>query len=295
MNQYLTDTELINELESRPGLMVQYLAEREQKMMNELMEANKKLVSSEQIKTEFLSNIRNEIINPITGLLELSRNLVSKSENETARQIASMIFDETYKLDFQLRNILASAELEAGEAVLAVSAVDIEALLHGVVDHFDRVFKKKDLKVEFLGSLPSEVLFHTDAEKLSLILSNLVSNAIQFSPKGGVVEISYLLYDDLLHISCRDNGIGISEEDQQEVYSRFTQLDTGSTKAYPGHGLGLSLVKALLEMLGGNLTLESEPGCGSTFTIHIPELDASDETYSAMGNEFLFGSSDEVF
>ncbi|WP_258101298.1 sensor histidine kinase [Marinoscillum pacificum] len=295
MKEKLNDNELIQQLESRPGLLAKYLNGREQKLMDELMSVNKKLVVAEQIKTDFLSNIRNEIINPISALLELSQSLVDQSSERSSR-IASLIYDETFQLNFQMTNILASAELEAGEVEMKVSRVNLKSLVNSVINSFKKLLKKKKMSIELIGLNESQV-FVTDSEKLNLILSNLISNAIQFSFTGGKIEISCLVEEGTLHLSVCDFGIGISKADQEEVFSRFTQLDRGSVKAHPGHGLGLSLTKALLETLDGKLTLESESNKGSVFAIHVPELTESldSSTFSSVGNEFLFDDNDGVF
>lgn len=295
MKDNLNDAEIIQLLEQRPGLVAKYLNERQEKMMDELMAVNKKLVIAEQIKTDFLSNIRNEIINPVSALLGLSQSLVDQANDQSAH-IAGLIYDETYKLNFQMNNILASAELEAGDMELSISQVRLKSLLEGVIAGFDKSLAKKKLELEMIG-LDSEQVFKTDSEKLNLILVNLLSNAIQFSLVGGKIEISCLVEDNQLHLSVCDFGIGISKEDQNEVFSRFTQLDRGSVKAHPGHGLGLSLTKALLEVINGQLTLESEPNKGSVFAIHVPEFDGDVSTtaFSSVGNEFLFDDNDGVF
>lgn len=295
MSGNITDQELIKELESRPGLLAKYIDQREQSLREELLAVNKKLVISEQIKTDFLSNIRNEIINPVTALLELSQALADVDESANSK-IAGLIFEESSKLNFQMRNILSSAEMEAGEAELTISGVDIDNLVQSTIKGFGKQLQKKQLEVETLGSA-SGIAFKTDVDKVQLILTNLLSNAIQFSYVGNKVEISYFIEEGQLHLSVKDYGIGITQIDQEEVFSRFTQLNRGTTKAYPGHGLGLSLTRALLEVLDGQLTLESAPEKGSTFGIHIPEAELDEDSliYSAVGNEFLFGDSDEVF
>ncbi|MBR08317.1 MAG: histidine kinase [Rickettsiales bacterium] len=295
MTEKLNDKELIQQLEERPDLKAVLLKGEEQKLMEELMTVNKKLVVAEQIKTDFLSNIRNEIINPVSALLELSQSLIHES-NEQSSRVAGLIYDESHRLNFQMANILASAELEAGEMSMAVSRVNINSLVTNVVSSFSKVLAKKKLTLDVIGSSSNQI-FGTDAEKLHLILVNLISNAIQFSLVGGKIEVSFLVEDGQLHLSVCDFGIGISQEDQQEVFSRFTQLDRGTIKAYPGHGLGLSLTKALLDVLNGSLSLESEPNKGSIFGIHLPEAEINEETsvYSSVGNEFLFDDNDGVF
>lgn len=295
MHENISDSELIGLLEQRPGVLARYVQAREASLQKELALVNEKLIMSEDIKTHFLSNIRNEIINPVSALLELSQALVQHSDAAAAR-LAGLIFDESHKLNFQMRNILASAELEAGEATLNVSLVNPLSLVQAAVTSFSKTMDRKSIEVEISG-IAADAQFFTDAEKLDLIIHNLISNAIQFSFKGGKIEIRLAIIKDTLNISVRDFGIGISQKDQDEVFSRFIQLHRGTTKPYPGHGLGLSLTSALLEVLQGSMAMESKPEKGSTFCVSMPQAQvaADDFSMSSMGNEFLFDSSDEIF
>ena len=114
--------------------------------------------------------------------------------------------------------------------------------------------------------------FKTDSEKLKLILSNLINNALKYSYKDSKVIIQVWLDDeDVLKIAVQDYGTGISEKNQKTIFERFKRLDTGINSINRGHGLGLSITKALLDVLSGDIEISSQKGEGSTFTISVPE------------------------
>jgi signal transduction histidine kinase len=295
MKQELTDKELLEELQRRFDKN-QEMLQAERELIKQLNEVNQKLVESEKVKTNFLSNIRNEINNPIAAILELSKNLaLGVVPAEMQQQCSETIHSEAFELDFQLRNIFVSAELEAGEAPLSVISVNIRSLVDSVIESYIRKIRKKDLILNVEHTMPEGTIFQSDAEKLHLILSNLLSNAIQFNHEGGTITIRTAVDDGLLNIQIEDSGIGIAPEEQKEIYNRFHQIEAGSTKSYGGHGLGLSVTKALLEIIGGSISVESALGHGSTFSISVNEMEGgvNEDVFSSDGNDFLFDNSDD--
>ena len=296
MKNRLTDLELLTELKLRFEESDAMLKE-ERKLISELNAVNDKLLASEYLKSNFLSNIRNEINNPIASILELAKNIYEgKMDCETMQKFGSLIFSEAFDLDFQLRNIFLSAEIEAGESPLSVISVDIVSLIKTVIDSFDNKIVKKAINFTFTNSIQENTIFKTDSEKLHLILSNLLANAIQFNAQGGLITINSSIENNQLIVVITDSGIGISENQQEKIYDRFHQLEEGSTKTYGGHGLGLSITKALLEIIEGTISLESKLGHGTTFTIRVNELGTSqgdDDTFSSDGNDFLFDQDED--
>lgn len=297
MKKELTDQQLLAELQRRFDKNREML-EEERKLIQQLHEVNERLIESEKVKSNFLSNIRNEINNPLASILELSKNLMKGNlDGETIQQCATMINSDAFELDFQLRNIFLSAEIEAGQAPLFVNSIDINKLLTSVTDAFSNKMQRKGIRLICTGSIPENTFFKSDSEKLHLVLTNVVSNAVQFNREGGEVELISKLEAGKLIVSVRDTGIGIEEAQFEDIYNRFYQVDSGSTKMYMGHGLGLTVTKALLELMDGTIHVHSKLGEGSVFTVVINELELSSDTediFSSDGNEFLFDQEDDM-
>lgn len=294
----LTNSELIDELKKR--------FEENEKVFsalkavnNKLEVVNKKLQESERLKSNFLSNIRNEINNPLTSILCISKALTAGDalNRETVSSLADSIHSEAFNLDLQLRNIFAASEIEAGEAVPGISKVDIDMLINGTVELFMHKADDRKIKVIFdsLGESGCNPNFMTDPEKLQLVIINLLSNAIEFSQEGGCVELKAWRLGNSLNIAVKDHGIGIDKSDQGIIFDRFRQLDTGAAKSHLGHGLGLSVTKAAVELLNGTISVESDKDKGAAFTLSIPEAESENEAdvFSSSGNEFIFEEVEE--
>jgi len=297
MKQLISDKELIRELELRFDTNEKLLQEQFTLML-ELRSVNEKLVASEKLKSNFLSNIRNEINNPLASVLELSKNISEGAPDaETIKRFSGLIYSEAFSLDFQLRNIFASAEIEAGEATVSGVAVNVYSVLQNIIQNFKHQVQKKKILLTHVNQSEENIPFFTDPEKLHLVVSNLISNAIQFSQAGSVVELDSSINGNVLIISVKDTGSGMNKEEREVIFDRFRQVEEGSTKTYGGHGLGLSISKAMLELLDGTMCVVTEKGKGSTFTISIPQsqnFNTSDLIFSSEGNDFLFGENDSM-
>jgi signal transduction histidine kinase len=282
----LTDQELLDALRER--------LDDNRRALNDLravtlkLEAtNRRLQESEALKSHFLSNIRNEINNPLTAIMGLAAQLMAGGAIEgRSERIGRLIHAEAFCLDFQLGNIFAAAELEAGEAAPAPCRTDVVAILDEVLGQLAHWSAGKGLTVrrDVAGSLP----FVTDAPMLQRMLLNLLANAVEFSPEGGLIEVEMEVTAGELRTVIRDRGPGIAPADQAAVFDRFRQLDGGSTKSHRGHGLGLSITRSLAELQGGCVTLVSAPGEGSVFTLLLPQAPGEAAALAPEGNLFLF-------
>jgi len=281
----LTDQQLIEELRERFDMNRRALHDL-QTMTRKLEIVNAKLQDSEALKSQFLSNIRNEINNPLSSIIGLARQLMHGSGQDPAR-LAGIIHAEAFNLDFQLRNIFLAAELEAGEVEPSISRTDIAGLVDGTVDLFRYQIDEKRLKIEL--QVPADLQLVTDAEKLQVVLNNLLANAVEFSLENGIVRIEAAHDDGQLCLKVSDSGIGIAPENQEKIFDRFRQLDSGSTKGHRGHGLGLSIIRAVCDLLGGNINVASDLGKGCCFTLTLPEIEAeTTDVLAKDGNFFLF-------
>ncbi|MBC7923541.1 MAG: HAMP domain-containing histidine kinase [Ferruginibacter sp.] len=299
----ITDEELVAAIEQRLKDKQQALGESED-LLRQLKRANQQLEAAEKLKTRFLSNIRNQINDPFGAILCLSENMMQldSSQFDHVLAIASLIHREAFKLHFQLQNIFTAADLEAGEVTLAPTQIDVASLIQHVLATFRPAILEKSLRVKAHGEPTSgpvtenQPLFRTDAGKLKLILSNLLANAIGFSEPGETLEIAWSLREALLQIRVSDHGSGIEEKHLEDIFNRFTQLNATPTRLHGGHGLGLSVVQALLETMGGGIVVQSVPRQGSVFVVNIPELAPLDgEENFSDGSTLFFDVTDRPY
>jgi signal transduction histidine kinase len=290
--QKLTDLELIDEIRQRFELNRNAL--HDLKVLTQKLEKmNEKLQESEALKSHFLSNIRNEINNPLSAIMGLASQCAApQADINLCRKHSGMIYTEAFNLDFQLQNIFMAAELEAGEAEPSYAMVDIHTVVATCLEKMaQRIIEKK---LDVMPVVPEELVFVTDAQKFELIVSNLLANAVEFIHCEGHIDISVEETGEGLSFTISDNGPGIDPVAQEKVFDRFRQLEHGLTKSHRGHGLGLSVCRAVTELLGGRLEMESRPGQGSRFTICLPRSDRQVETQAKDANLFLFDRSDDV-
>ncbi|MBQ3636601.1 MAG: HAMP domain-containing histidine kinase [Bacteroidales bacterium] len=274
----LTDRQLLKELKTRLEERTD-VEKKYEALQIEYQAMGKRLKDSEALKSHFISNVTNEIVNPFTSIIGLSKAILSV-EKQDWKKIVSMvalIHNEAFNLDFQLKNIFTAAKIEAGEILPNVQKVHIRQLVQSVIDSFNVVTRKMGIDIEFdyqiqLGFGEKDYYFNTDAEKLKQIISNILNNAVKYSYKDSKVIVKTWIDDDLLYISVQDFGTGISEKNQNVIFERFKRLDTGINSINQGHGLGLAIAKALLDVIEGEIDIKSVKGEGSTFTISIPRL-----------------------
>ena len=285
--------------DSQPGLVkhLQQQIELNSKALHDLQEVtrkleqmNGKLQESEGLKSHFLSNIRNEINNPLSAIMGLSNRLFAGASPANLPIVARMIYEEAFNLDFQLQNIFAAAELEAGEIDPEWAQVDVIGVVTAILDLLDHAIARKQLDLTI--QMPESLIFISDARKLHLIVINLLANAVEYSPQESRVEVKAELVSGQLHILVQDHGAGIPLLDQSAIFDRFRQLQSGTTKDHRGHGLGLSICRSLAELLGGTIELQSAPGDGTLFRLVLPAIEVTSDIFATEGNLFLFGETE---
>ena len=298
----LSDKELIEQLKIRLAKSAE-MAVMLAKQGEELQSVNEKLSESEALKSHFISNITNEIVNPFASILGLSKNIIASKESDIIKikSMAELIHSEAFELDFQLKNIFTAARIEAGEASPEYIKTDISQLITSIISAYKYKAEQKQLKINFSFDLDKALsdahFFRTDPEKLKLIISNLLSNGIKYSNAANRIEVKVWRDENSLKLIVKDFGIGIDKKNLEIIFDRFKRLDASINSLNPGHGLGLSVTKSLLDLMNGNIEIASKRGIGSIFTISIPEGDdTNSDGYALDGNEFIFGNSeDEVF
>jgi len=288
----LDDRTLLEEIRARIEGKERALADLRETTRS-LEAVNARFLASEGLKSHFLANIRNEINNPLTAILGLAREIGRAADLGECRSLAGALEEEAFALDFQLRNILAAAEIEAGDAGVRTARVDVRRLVEEVAGSFTPVGAARGVRLGFRwqGSAEEASEFPTDPGKLALIVANLVSNAVKFGAADTEVAVAAYRAGAWLVVRVEDSGPGVRSEHRELIFERFWQLESGSAKGWQGHGLGLAVVRALLELLGGSIEVGDSPGLGSVFTVRIPEAGAGESGTPAApgGNELVFG------
>ena len=292
MSEKISDNELMKSLRTVLDEKDNALEELEL-AYKKLEDTNMRLIESERSKSDFLAELRNEINNPMASILVLSEQMADgQMEHEMYKQAGKVLHKEALALDFQMQNILTAAEIEAGEVSFNVSKVDVSELVESRLRNFAPLIEEKSLKVRRNTEKPIWVT--SDAEKLSIVIANLICNGIIFNEDGGLLDISIDVVDEELLVSVRDGGIGISEDDHGRIFNRFVQLDDGISKKFRGLGLGLSVSDATAEILKGKIEVKSGEDKGSIFTLRCPAAFVSDEgTVSIDGADIFLEEGDE--
>jgi len=239
--------------------------------IDELARANLELYETARQKSEFVANMSHELRTPLNSIIGFADVLVSQlKETATEEQLRYLknIRQAGYRLLEILSELMNFARIESGAVRANLGPVFIPGLVSEVVTILRNATTKKiDIEADVPAEMPTVM---TDEVKLNQILHNLGTNAVKFTPDGGSVTVKARLEGASLALSVADTGIGIAPEDQEAIFRRFRQLDTGVTRRYEGVGLGLYIVDRLVTVLGGKISLESAPGRGTTFTVTIP-------------------------
>ena len=260
---------------------------RIQSLEEEVLRLSKRLREAENGKSQFLSNVRNEVNNPLSAIIGLAASISGLTSEEKIRHMSMLIEKQAADLNFQMRNIIMAAEIEAGELVKNTSRVDITSLIESQIKRLRHRIENASVNIQ--ASIEDHLKFKTDAFILEIICINLLSNAIEYCGSQKIVIIDARRHENALMISVRDFGIGIEPQVHAELFQRFQQGETGLRKSHGGHGLGLCLVKELVTHLGGRIEIHSTPGQGTVINIVIPELEAGiADSQLSFGNELLF-------
>jgi len=246
----------------------------------ELSERNIELFKANKIKGEFLANISHEFrtpLNAILGFAEIMREKPGVLKKEKGQRYAENIITSGNRLLNMINDLLNIAKIEAGKMQLHIEEMFVGKLCEIVVGHFSALTKKKKIKVKLVVENDIPPLM-TDAGKVQQILYNFLSNAVNFTPERGRIEIRAEMPDEkTVQISVTDSGCGIADADKKKIFEKFRQADGSITRESTGSGLGLAISKELAALLAGNIGLESELGKGSTFWLSIPVTLATEQ------------------
>jgi PAS domain S-box-containing protein len=237
----------------------------------ELIRAKEKAEESDKLKSAFLTNISHEIRTPMNGILGFTNLLKEpKLSGEEQQEYVEFIEKSGARMLNTINAIIDVSHIETGDVKLSKESVDIYKLVQNVYSNYLPEAEQKGLDMFFSSRHHNkELIAETDGEKINTVLSNLVNNAIKFTNEG-VIELVLDVLEDSFKIAVKDSGQGIPEEKRESIFKLFVQADSSYSKLHEGAGLGLTICKAYVDMLGGEIWLESIPGKGSTFHFTIP-------------------------
>ena len=230
------------------------------------------LIEASETKARFLATMSHELrtpLNAVLGYAGLLRDGVYGTINEPQERAVRAIVRRSKDLQLLIDDVLDLAKIESGRAELRVDEFDPSAVLAEVKEAIGDFARDKNLRVSVRTKIRRRV--RLDRAKYKQVVLNLASNAVKFTPEGGEVELSAEQGDRQTMLTyVRDTGIGIAPENLDLIFDDFQQLETGNTRRFQGIGLGLSIVKRTVELLGGDVTVKSEPGRGTAFCLRFP-------------------------
>jgi two-component system sensor histidine kinase SenX3 len=233
------------------------------------------ITRTEEIRNDFVANVSHELKTPVGAISLLAEALESSADDELAvRRFAKRMHKESGRLAALVQDIIELSRLQGASVAQEGRPVDVNAVIAEAVDRSQLPAESKNITI-VVGGRTEEKVFG-DQDLLVTALRNLIDNAIRYSPPNTRVGIGVRSKEGVVSVSVTDQGEGLSAEDQERVFERFYRVDSARSRHTGGTGLGLSIVKHVASNHGGEVTLWSQPGQGSTFTLRLPEMEGPD-------------------
>jgi two-component system sensor histidine kinase/response regulator len=236
--------------------------------LNKLSTTNTELVALNKEKGEFLSIAAHELKNPLQAIMASSELMTVVDDPALLNQMVEMITSASTRMHHLITDLLDANAIEEGRYASKVEPCDMGALVAQIVGQ--NLFPAKQKQIDIRSGLQENLIARTDSAATLQILDNLISNAIKYSPQNTTVHVHMVPEKDHVLVLVRDEGPGISEEDQKKLFQKYCRLTARPTGGESSTGLGLSIAKRLAQVLGGDIHCRSALGAGTTFTFRLP-------------------------
>ncbi|MFO7658623.1 MAG: ATP-binding protein, partial [Bacteroidales bacterium] len=248
-----------------------YLENLVEERTKELLVAKNKAEESDRLKTSFLNNISHEIRTPLNAAGGFSKLLNDNNfSNQERRKFVNIINDNIDSLLELMDDIIDISLLEADQISLSFQSIDINDLLREIEEIFRKNNKKQlDIKYKTSDNLSDKIYLNSDMQRIRQIITNLLNNAVKFSEKGQV-QFGFDLIEKQIRFFVSDTGIGIDKEDFDKIFNPFYKIESNNDRLYRGAGIGLAICKKIVELMGGEIWVESEIDTGSVFYFTVP-------------------------
>ncbi len=264
----LENAALYDRLREHADALEMMVAERTAELGDALVKAQ----AADQLKTAFVSDVSHELRTPLSNI-RLYLDLLRRGPEDRYQNYLQTLDRETNRLVALIEDLLAISSLDAGTTVPNAKVIDLNKIAQALAEDRERLYSDRDLRLalELVRDIPA---VEADEKMISQVVSNLMTNALNYTPEGGRVQVFTACIDDengtWSTLSVRDDGYGIPEPELDRIFDRFYRGSITRRTGTPGTGLGLSICKEILERHGGQITVKSKPGEGSTFTIWLP-------------------------
>jgi signal transduction histidine kinase len=233
-----------------------------------LARQNERLLELDELKDEFISLVSHELRTPLTSIRGYLELLLDDDLNAEQQSYLGIIDRNSNRLLGLVSDLLLLTQIEAGELAFEFGPVDLEQVVQECIESSAPVAEASDIQLATSTERIPVVRGHR--VRLVQVVDNLISNALKFTPSGGHVEVRLSAVDGAAVIEVQDTGLGISDDEQQQLFERFFRSSQATKNQIPGSGLGLTITKAIVDRHGGQIELESSEGVGTTVRVRLP-------------------------